>query len=90
MYYFLTFKQNDKKYFLYDGDSFVAGSTDEKAHHLAALNTGISLSVRGFDIVPLDVEQLGKAVGGVPFKVMHFSGGMGKPFEGVEWQEDKK
>ena len=81
--YLLKFSRNGKNY-LYHNGNFVGGNTEEDAHRSAVANTAKSLSVGGFDIVEVKTtEELGRMVGGVPFKIISFSGGL-LPFEGVE------
>jgi hypothetical protein len=81
--FLLKFKHDEKFWFLYRHNSFVGGITEEDAHNESILNMAKGLSVGGFDIVEMNYDELEKAIGGVPYKIIDFVGGF-IPFEGVE------
>jgi len=73
---------------LHDGESFVGGNTYEQAEYASINNSAKAVSVGGFDIVEITVEELSEAVGGVPYKILSIHGGL-IPSNGVEIVKEK-
>ena len=82
--YLLQFTHSNKSYFLHDGETFIGGNTESEAKTAIIRNTGKSISIGGFDIVKMTTEELLKSIGGIPYSIINFSGGLGIPFCGVE------
>ena len=82
--YLLQFTHEKKNYFLHDGETFIGGNSENEARIAIHNNTGKSISIGGFDIVKMSVDELSTIIGGVPYPIINFSGGLGIPFCGVE------
>ena len=85
--FLLKFKHDDKDWFLHGGENlgFMGSYEKEQAHAVAINNTGKSIGIGGFTITEVkSQDELSKLIGGIPFSIIHFSGGLGIPFWGVE------
>jgi hypothetical protein len=82
--FLLRFKHDGKKYFLHSGEQFIGAETKLEAHLESVNHTGKAIGVGGFDVVEVDVKTLLDMIGGVPYSVIRFSGGLGIPFCAVE------
>lgn len=84
MYYFIRFTNEDGRNFvMYEGNSFVAFTSENKANEYLANSLAVTLSCKDTNIVKMSLEQLEKAIGGIPYKILDFFG-MGRKWEGVE------
>lgn len=82
--FLLKFNVDGKQMLLHDGDnSFVGGNSKIEAELTSVNNIAKGISVGGFEIVEMTVEQLSSAIGGVPYHIMSVTGGL-LPFSGVE------
>lgn len=81
--FLLKCKINGKSHFLHDGTNFIGGNSFREAEQASLNNSAKAISVGGFDIVEMGVEELSEAIGGVPYTILHVNGGL-IPFEVVE------
>jgi hypothetical protein len=83
--FLLKFGHENKQYFLHNGTQFMGGENESQARQTAIENTAKAISVGMFDITEVKTpEELSKLIGGVPYKITDFHGGLGISFMGVE------
>lgn len=69
--------------YLFYRNGFVGGEYEDAAKAIRQ-HTGKSVAVGGFDKVHVkDKAALEELVGGTPFRIINFNGGLGIPFEAV-------
>jgi len=81
--YLITFTYENKNWLLYSQDSFVGSENEAEAHKALEKYVNIMVSVNG-RVEKFDFNKLGELIGGVPFKIIDFFGGLGTKWEGVQ------
>lgn len=79
MMFFVKFFVEGKPYLLYM-ESFIGGRNEQELKQYLANSLAITLSVESIEVVKID--DLCKAIGGIPFKIIDFFG-MGRKWSGV-------
>jgi hypothetical protein len=82
--FLLKFKHEGSDWLLHNGaNSFEGGNSRIECDICLRHHTAKSISIGGFEIVEMSVDELSKAIGGVPYKIISFSGGL-IPFSAVK------
>lgn len=81
--FLLKFNHDGKEWFLHNGVNFEGGNSKQEAEKSVMAHTAKSVSIGGFEIVEMSVAELSKAIGGVPYSIISFSGGL-IPFSAVQ------
>lgn len=86
----LKFNLHGKSRLLHNGKQFIGGETRRQAGWAIQSNTAVALTVGGFEMLDVTEVELSEMIGGVPYKILDHSGGLGKPFMSVEIVNDNQ